>query len=239
MAEKSLRARIKAQRKQLKLKSQGAPFFTIREEGTVRMRPLPVGEEKDFAQEVVFFYLSKEAGGGFVSPATFGKRCPVMEAYNELSKSKKASERDLAKRIKPQKKFMVPHIRYKDTKGKEVDHEAGAKLLILSSGQYQALLDLWLDDEAGDFTHPTKGYDIKYSREGKGKMDTRYSLLRCNPSKLPEKYNTEYDPVEMTKALIPTREDLRERLDKFIAMGPEEDFDEEKPAKKKKKKSDM
>lgn len=241
--KKSLRQRLKAKKAELKSKSGGGFYFTIKE-GTTRMRPLPVGEENDFAIEVVHFYLTKELGGGVISPATFGEKCPFMKKYNELSKSSSAEDREFAKRMKPNKKWMVPHIRYKDEKGREVDHEAGAKLAMLAGGQYQDLLDLWLDDEAGDFTHPTKGYDIKYVREGKGKMDTRYSMLRCNPTKLDAKYAKQvFNPEEMVRKLILPYAELKEKLASFLTSSPDEDNEpaEKKSSKlkKKKRKSDL
>jgi hypothetical protein len=241
MGEKklSLRARLKKQKRELKNRSQGAQFFTIKDEGTVRMRPLPCGEEEEWGMEITFFYLSKEAGGGFVSPMTFGEPCPLMKLYNELSKSKKASDKELAKRIKPQKKFMVPHIRYKDEKGKKVDYEAGVKLLILSGGQYQKLIDLFLDEDNGDFTDPKTGYDIKYTREGKGKMDTRYDLMPGKPSPLDKKFNKIYDVKAMVRAVIPSKDEIKDRIEKFLSLPSEDDSSEEKTPKKKKRKSDM
>src|SRR6185369_7077990 len=123
---------------------------------------------------------------------------------------------------------------YKDEKGKEIDKEAGVKLLLVSAGVYQELIDLYLDSDAGDFTDPIKGYDIKIKRTGKGMTDTEYTVLRGNPSKLDKAYRKEVDPEAMVKALVPTYEETKQMLEDFLHLAPEEE--EEKSSKKDKKK---
>lgn len=231
-----LMERLKKKRAELKIKSGGFPYFVIKE-GKTRMRPLPVGEEKDWAVEVVFFYLGREVGG-VISPATFNEKCPIMRLYQKLSKSKDPDERELAKKFKPGKKYLVPHIRYKDEKGKEVDTENNEKLLLLTGGQYQDLLDLYLDEEQGDFTDPKNGYDIKYQREGKGKMDTEYSLVPCRPTPLSKPFSKKiYDPIEMTRKIMLPYDELKEKLDQFISGAALEDDEDEAPRKSKKDKT--
>lgn len=241
MAKKeSLAERLKKKKQELKNKSGGFQWFMVKE-GTTRMRALPVGEEVDWAVEVTFFFLGREVGG-VISPATFGEKCPIMAKYQKLSKSSDEDDRALAKKFKPSTKWMVPHIRYKDEKGKEVDEENGAKPALLARSQYQDLLDLFLDDENGDFTHPTDGYDIKYKREGKGQMDTEYSCLPCKPSKLPKKYAKQtYDPIEMAKKCILSYDELKDKLQQFLGGSSDDDEKSSKKdkSKKKKRKSDI
>lgn len=238
---KTLKERLAEKREDLKKRSGGGKFFTIKE-GTTRMRHVPVGEEQDFAVEVVYFYLGQQLGG-VISPHTFGQKCAIMNAYNELSESKSEKDRNLAKRFKPQKKFFIPSIKYKDEKGKEVDTDAGIKPLILTSRMYQDLLDFYLDEEQGDFTHPKNGYDIKYKRTGKGKNDTEYTLVPCRPTKLPEEFRkTKVDPEEMVKAITPDYKETKSILEKFLSIPPEDDDDDDnrkRGDKKKKRKKDI
>lgn len=238
MAKKeSLAERLKKKKQELKNKSGGFPWFMVKE-GTTRMRALPVGDEVDWACEVVFFFLGRDVGG-IISPATFGEKCPIMAKYQKMSKSSDPDDRELAKRFKPSTKWMVAHIRYKDEKGKEVDEEQGAKCALLARSQYQDLLDLYLDDENGDFTNPEEGYDIKYKREGKGQMDTEYSCLPCKPSPLPKKYRKQvYDPIEMTKKVILSYDELKDKLAQFLGGSSDEESSSKsskKSGKKKKK----
>lgn len=237
----SLKERLAEKRANLGKNSGGYQYFAIKE-GTTRMRHLPVGEEKEFAVEAVFFYLGIEGHMGVVSAATFGKKCAIMNAYNELSQSKDPKDRELAKKFKPQKKYFSPVIKYKDEKGKEIDEENGVKLLLLTPGMYQELIDLFLDeDEAGDFTDIKTGYDLKYKRTGKGKTDTEYSVFRCNSTPLAKKYAKDiYDPEAMLKdGIIPTFKESQEILDKYLNIASttkEDDEEEETPRPKKKKK---
>lgn len=236
---KSLKERLADQQKDLKSRMGGYKFFMIKE-GKTRMRALPTGEENDFAIEATTFYLGKDLGM-VVSPVTFGGKCAIMNGYNSLVNSKKESDRKFAKTFKPSKRFFSPHIRYKDVKGQELDVESGVKLLMLTTGQYNDLIDLFLDeDEAGDFTHPIKGYDIKYIRTGKTKTDTEYSIMRCNPSKLPKQFRgKDYDPTAMLKEITPSYSDTKDILNKFTQMEPEADDDDQPRKKKKKIKKDL
>ena len=236
MAKKeSLAERLKKKKQELKNKSGGFQWFMVKE-GTTRMRPLPVGDEVDWACEVVFFFLGRDVGG-IISPATFGEKCPIMAKYQKMSKSSDPDDRELAKRFKPSTKWMVAHIRYKDEKGKEVDEENGVKCALLARSQYQDLLDLYLDDENGDFTNPKEGYDIKYKREGKGQMDTEYSCLPCKPSALPKKYAKNiYDPIEMTKKVILPYDQLKDKLAQFLGGSSDEESSTKSSKKSDKKK---
>jgi hypothetical protein len=203
------------------------------------MRPLPVGDEVDWACEVVFFFLGREVGG-VISPATFGDKCPIMAKYQKLSKSSDPDDRAMAKRFKPSTKWAVPHIRYRDEKGKEVDTDNNEKIALLARSQYQDLLDLYLDEEQGDFTNPKEGYDIKYKREGKGQMDTEYTCLPCKPTALPKPFSKKtYDPIEMTKKCILPYEELKAKLEQFLGGAGDEENEaprsKKKEVKKKKK----
>lgn len=233
----SLKERLAKKREEISSRSAGLPYFVIKE-GTTRMRALPVGEEREFAFEATTFYLGQQIGT-VISPITFGEKCAVNEAYLELSTSKKEADRNFAKTFKPGKKYFSPHIRYIDDKGLSVDEEAGARLLILTGGTYQMLIDLYLEEEQGDFTNPLTGYDLKYKRTGKGKMDTEYNVLACKPSKLPKKYRKEYDPEAMVKELLPTYKRTKELVEQFLSLPPEDEPEEEKRPLKKKKKSDI
>ena len=238
MSTLAQKKKVKSRLKDLKSRIKGGgKFFIIKDEGTIRMRPLPVGESEP-GIEAVYFYLGKDIKG-VISPASFGEPCAIMDSYNELKDSKDPDDKDLAATFRPKKRFFVPHIKYLDDKGLKVDDDSGAKLLILTNDLYQELLELWLDDdEAGDFTDPKKGYDLKYTRSGKGQFDTSYSVRACKPTKLDKKYNKEYNPEKMLKEIMPTYEETKDLLDKFLNV-PNTDNDLDKPSKetKKKKKS--
>lgn len=235
--KESLRERLAKRRKEIEERGKGKGNILYFKEGTTtRLRVLPVGEEKDWAVEATTFYLNEKLKG-VISPATFGKDCPIMELYEECKNSKKTSDKEMAKRLIPKKKYYVAAIIYKDGAGKEIDEEKGIKIVQLTGGIYGEMIDNFLDPEWGDFTDPTEGYDFKIKRVGSGKMDTVYTCTPQKPSKLTGKYRKEViDPEKLLEAEIPSYEDLVEVLAEFQASvgGGDDDEDEEKPRKKKK-----
>lgn len=237
MAKKSLRERLAERQADLKNSSKGYKLFKI-PEGTTRFRLLFCGEEEDWAMEVTCFYLGKDLGY-VISPKTLGEKCAIYKSYKQLSgDNANADEREFAKKFKPQRKFVAPSVRYKDADGNELDNEAGAKLLLLAPGTYDAALELWLDKENGDFTHPTEGYDLKFKRTGKGKNDTEYKVVPCKNTKAPKGFRGPYNVEEMLRAVIPTYAETKAMLEKFLNLEPEEE-QEEQPKKKKKKNKDL
>lgn len=230
----SLRERL--EKKRADLNSKGPGKFITCKEGITRVRILNPGNEKEWALEVVYFYLGIKGNMAIISPATFGEKCAIMEAYNEMSNSKKAEDREFANKHKPGRRFIAGVIKYKDDAGKEIDTEVGIKPLLMTGGMYQEAIDLYLDDDNGDFTDPINGYDLKIKRTGKGKMDTEYKVLTGKPSKLPKQYRKEIDLEKMVREIMPTYKETKLMLDEFLSLPPEEDDDEPKKSKKKKSK---
>jgi hypothetical protein len=175
-------------------------------------------------------------------PSTFGLKCAITRTYEKYKASKDPAEREIADKFKPKSKFFCLAIRYKDEKGLEVDEQAGVKPVVLTNGQYQEILDMFVDDEAGDMTDPLTGYDIKFIRTGVGQMDTKYSLLACKPTKCPKKYRGPYDIEAEIKKILPSYEETKDKITQFLsgaATDTEDDEDEAPKKKKKKRSSDM
>lgn len=222
-------------KRQKNLASKGGgkiPFFLVKE-GVTRARLLPVPPDTEFAIEASFFFLSKELGS-LISPATFGEPCGMMEAYQRLKGSKDEDDREMAKKIQPKKRYFAVCYKFQDEKGQKVDHESGVKLIILTNGQYQDLIDLYLDeDEAGDMTDPKTGYDIKFKRTGSGQFDTEYSLLKCKSTPIDPKYRKLIaDPEEELRKLIPTYEETCDLAKQVVGVSKKSG---DKSLKKKKK----
>lgn len=231
----SLKERLAKKRENLK--SGGGNFKTfIIKEGKTRFRHVPVGEEKDWSIEATTFFLGKEIGL-VVSPHTFGEKCALYNAYKQLSESSDPEDREVAKKLKPGRRLYSPVGKYNDEKGREPDSEAGVKLLPLTTGLAQELIELYLDEEFGDFTDAKNGYDIKYQRTGKGKTDTEYSIIRCDKTKLPKCWSGTYDPEKMLRAITPSYKETKAMLDKFLSLPTEDETDEKSPKKSKDKSS--
>lgn len=229
----SEKMRKKLEKRKEDLKKGNGEFNTIIfQEGVTRIRILPVGKDEDFAQEVMQFFLGKELGA-IISPQTFGEPCAIYEANQELKSSDDEDDKALAGRFRPSKRYYAPAIKYTDEKGKEID--GSPKLAVLPQGVYTELIDLFLDDENGDFTDPKEGYDVKIKREGKGKNDTSYTVLVCKPTALAKELRKKiFDPEKMVREIMPSYEETEKAINTFLNLGSD---DEEEAPKKKKKKS--
>lgn len=235
MAKKqSLKQRLAEKKKELQKKGSGGGYILRqKEEGTVRLRLLPVGEDNDIAFEIISFWLGD--AGEVLSPATFGEPCALMEEYTKLKNSSDPDDMDIAKKLVPRSKYVIPVIMYKDDKGKTVDAENSKRLFQIAGGTYQDIIDLYLDeDEWGDMTNPKEGYDIKITRTGKGKNDTKYSVMACKNTPLPKEYQKEVIDLEaMVKAKCSSYEETVQKRNAFMGSS-DEDEEDEKPKKNRK-----
>lgn len=240
--KKSLKERLKEQRENLG--KRGNNEFITFKEGTTRIRILSPGDEQEFAIEVVYFYLGMKNQYQVISPKTFGGKCAFYNASVKMSESKDEEDRAFAKKkLKIGKRYIAAGIKYKDDRGREIDAEMGLKPILMAGSIYQGALDLWLDDDNGDFTDPINGYDLKVKRTGKGQMDTEYTVLAGKPSKLPKEYRMKISLEELVKGVIPTYEQTKTLLDEYLNLPPEEEEEvkskKSKGTKKKKRRSDL
>jgi len=240
MAKTALKDKLKKRLEEQKSKRQVGAIYYQKPDTTIRVRILNMGEEEEFIKEITQFYLGSEIKG-VVSPSTFGEPCAIQEGYDELKNSDDDDEKELAGKFPPRNKYLAFCLFYKDNGGKEVDDNISPKFLLLTGGEYQEILELYLDeDEWGDMTDPKTGYDLKISRTGSGKMDTEYSVKPCKNTPTPKGYHGPYDLDEEVHKVMPSYEKTQEYLDQYLGLDP--DTEEEPPKKVKKlikKKKDL
>lgn len=227
-----LKSRLKNKVEKLKKKGGDGQLLFVKE-GTIRYRIMNPGEDNDFSADVIQFYLGPEIKG-VISPASIGKPCALMEKYETLKRSKKDSDKELAKRMVPKTKFLIPVVPYKDLKGKEVDEQNAGRLLMVTKGITESAIDLYLDDDWGDMTDPINGYDVKIKREGSTMTDTEYSLSPCPRSKAPKGFGKPIDLPKMVEDIIPSYEETEEYLAKFLDSTSDDDGDDDRKSSKKK-----
>lgn len=231
----STRERMLQRKKKLEERSNGGGGIIYPKKGTLRVRLMDQGEDKELGLEIIQFYLGKEKGG-IISPATFDEPCPFMDKYQELKGSDDEDDQELAKRLVPRRRYIVGGTCYKDEKGKEVDPDRICKPILIPRSVYQGITDLYLDeDDWGDMTDPEEGYDIKITRAGEGLMDTTYTVNPCPGRKpLDPKYRKEMDLEEIIRGQMKSYDQLEELLNEFLgnSFDDEEDEDEENPRKK-------
>lgn len=226
---------MRDRKKKLAEKGSGGSMFYISKPGSYRMRSVPVEEDMENGLEVIQFYLGPEIKG-VISPASLGQPCALEEHYQSLVDSDDEDDKETASNMGRRMRYVMPHFKYKDSKGKEPDFDAGVRLLLMTNGQYQDWIDYFLEEEIGDPSDPVNGFDIKYKREGSGKFDTEYSLLNCKPTKCHKKFAKAVNPEDMLAKVLPSYDETQDYLNKFI--GDDDDSDEEHDdlMEKKKKK---
>lgn len=231
---KDLRKRLLEKQKKLQEQGSGDYKTMIIKDGTNRIRVANVGTDNAWDLEAVFFWLGDKVKG-YLSPATFGEKCAVMKHYEKLKNSSDDDDQEMAKEMKPKQRWVVPAYRYKDEKGKEIDSEMGCKPLILVKDVYQPMLDVFLDEEGGDFTDPVNGFDFKIKKTGKGRTGTEYTAMKCNATKLPKEFRKEVDLEKMVRGIIPTYEESKAILKQFLNGSEADDDDDDAPKSKKSK----
>ena len=239
----STREKMLARKKALESKGNGGGMIYPKE-GTMRVRLMNQGPDKELGLEVIQFYLGPKVGG-VISPATFDEPCPFMEKYQQLKNSKDETDQELAKDLAPRRRYIIGGTCYKDEKGKEIDPDRVCKPILVPRSVYQDIIDLYLDeDDWGDMTDPEEGDDSKISRSGSGKMDTTYSVTAC-PGKKPlnPKYVKEMDLEEIIKSMMKSYDELEEMLREYLneddykeGKDIDEAFSSKKKVVKKKKK---
>lgn len=212
-------------------------------EGTTRLRLKSQGDDRELGLEIVQFYLGGDIGG-VISPATFDEPCPLMEKYISLKDSRKESDKNLAAKLVPKRRFIIGGCGYKDEKGKEADPDKIDKAWLVTRSIYQDITDLYLDeDEWGDMTDAEEGYDLKITRSGKGMTDTSYSVTPCSKKPLLKAFskNPYIDLEAIVRGQIKSYEDIEEILDTFLSSGGglDEDDDDDTPKKTDTKRKDF
>jgi len=169
----------------------------------------------------------------WVSPASFGNADPIVEFAEKLKATGESDDWKSGKQLEPKLRTYVPVI----VRGEEAE---GVKFWGFGIKIYEQLLTIIADPEWGDITHPSSGHDItvdfKTAKEcGKDYPET---TIRISPKsttltsdiKVAKKLLN--DQVEISEVYsIPSYEDLKKELKKFV--GGEEEEDTPPPATKK------
>lgn len=228
---KELKDKLKKKRNELGASSKKKDILFV-EEGTIRVRVLKT-KQNEIAAEVSHIFMSK---GDVYSASTLGEPCYAMEKYNELKKSKDDEDQELASKIYPKKVYLLPVVVYEDGKGKKIDKEKSGKLLKITKGVYESIIDLYLDSEWGDMTDPKEGFDIKITRKGKGKTDTEYTLAPCQPTPLDKEWaKKEIDLDKAIRTLFEPYDVVKEKIDSFLGLDDDDDKKKDKKSKGKDK----
>lgn len=224
---------IKEQRNRLKSGKGGSLLF-IKADEVLRLRNVSTGEHSLPGLDITQFYLGAELKG-VLSPHSIGLPCALMEYYNECKDSGDEDLEEVASSMSIRQRVVMPVYKYNDENGKAVDTN-GVKMLLITPRLYEDWLEWYSDPEKGDASDPVEGYDIKWSREGKGKLDTKYKMIDCKPTKAHKDFRKEVKLEELVAGILPSYEETKNILAKFLGTAgeePEGDALSERPKKKK------
>jgi len=152
--------------------------FLFLDQGTTTVRILPAYNERGmWFREIKEIPYHNEEGKyrPIVSPATVGKPCPFVEEGTRLYQL--GGEENLAKAqdLRPRTSFIF-NVVVKSTPDGDFPVDECVKVLKCPVTVYRGILDLDQDAAGGwgNITDLEKGIDIRITKTGQGKTDTRY-----------------------------------------------------------------
>ena len=135
--------------------------FFMMEEGTsvVRVLPQPEGEDNEFYAETAIHRINDR---NYHCPRVKGDDCPVCDLYYKLWKVKGSQQDEaqaLARQIKPRKRYYMNVVDRRD---------GSVKILSMGMKLFGKILDCFFDEDYGDITDLTKGWDFKVVKDTQG-----------------------------------------------------------------------
>jgi hypothetical protein len=194
---------------------------------SVRIVPSAFNKSNPFKEVYMHYGINNKT---MVSPITFGEKDPIVEFAQGLRKSSNKDDWQLAKKLEPKMRVLVPVV----VRGEE---DKGVRLWEFGKQVYMDLLKFAEDEDIGDFTDPITGRDITIETAGKEttglmyntstvRVRTKSTALSDDAAKVKLWLETQPNPIEQFKRL--SYEEMKESLMKHL--NPEEELKEEADA---------
>lgn len=161
-----------------KKKFSDIPVWKISDPGEFRVRclPWPANLTSDGTPfiERYFYYIPKQT----LSTKQFGEEDPVANLIDQLFRSKKPEEKEIAKKLLPKMNAFIRVI----VKGEE---DKGQQLWRLNRFEYQRILGFLVDEEIGDIFDVENGYEliVKATDTGKKMEGNRLLEKQIDPAR--------------------------------------------------------
>lgn len=172
-----------------------------------RIRLLPVGDDLP-GHRFISYYCSSLQGEkkGSTSPATFGKPCPIEDAFDKIRRTADKDDRDAAYEfINKNTEYWVPCV----VRGDEGDaRKPKIRIHAAKKTVYEQIQTYFLDDDFGeDISDPENGRDLLIKKTGQGRQGTKWSCEKMDPTPI-------HEDEEIAEALVAAGEsfDVRERF---------------------------
>ena len=149
----------------------------------------------------------------FPCPWRMEKRsCPACNYANMLQRSGNPADARRARDFFPSQRIFANVI-------DRSNPEAGPRILGFGKTIYEELVNLRVDEDAGgDFTDPDTGFDIIITREGTGRMDTRYTVNASRSQGPIEDESWIYDQQDLERfTKVPSDDEIQAKLEGAFA----------------------
>jgi hypothetical protein len=192
---------------------------------SVRILPSVYDKTNPFKEIYVYYGINNKT---MMSPACYDEKDPIAEFTQKLRKSSNKEDWQLARKLEPKMRVMVPVI----VRGEE---DKGVMLWEFGKQVYMELIAIMEDEDVGDYTDPISGRDITIETTSPEQNGTNFnqSKVRVRTKITPlsekeadvKKWLTEQpNPVDAYKHF--SYEDMKSALQAHL--NPEEET--EKPA---------
>ena len=129
------------------------------EEHTVRLLSFPDNDGQPFKE--LWFYYNIGNNPGLLAPYQFGNPDPIQELITKLRDDGSKESYELAKKLYPKMRCYAPVV----VRGEE---DKGVRIWAFGKTVYQSLLNIMLDEDYGDITNLTEGWDFKVVKDTQG-----------------------------------------------------------------------
>ena len=191
---------------------------------SVRIVPSAFDKSNPFKEVYMHYGINNKT---MVSPITFGEKDPIVEFAQGLRKSSNKDDWQLAKKLEPKMRVLVPVV----VRGEE---DKGVRLWEFGKQTYMDLLKFAEDEDIGDFTDPVAGRDVTVETVDKAttglmyntstvRVRTKSTPLSEDAAKVKAWLTTQPNPVEQFRRL--SYDEMKEALMKHL--NPEEELKEE------------
>jgi hypothetical protein len=117
---------------------------------SVRILPSMYDKTNPFKEMFIYYGINNKT---MMSPSCYGEKDPIAEFTQKLRKSSNKEDWQLARKLEPKMRTMVPVI----VRGEE---DKGVMLWEFGKQVYMELLAIMEDEDVGDYTDPISGRDI-------------------------------------------------------------------------------
>jgi len=153
--------------------------FIFLKKGATHLRVLPAYSDRGrWFREVKEVWLTVDGKKKpIVSPATNGDPCPFEEEGRRLYELKGEENIKRAREFRPRRSYLF-NVVVKDTPDGAPKIDNCVKILKCGVKTFRQILDHDQDHAGGwgDITNLEKGYDLRITRTGQGRMDTEYTV---------------------------------------------------------------